>query len=482
MSLEQQKKTIAQLYKSGILVTPKILALIKQGHSFEQIQNQLQVQEKQITDSDIDPSHVNVSIIHNYQDNLKEYSVNDFINHFSVRLQKITSFLRSRSELEDLTSIRRISQKEQGEQVSIIGYVSDITQTKNGHFLLEMEDKTGSVRCLVLDREENKHLLEQVKDVVLDDIIGIRGAVSQGDDRVLFVNTIVTPDIPTVGGLKKCDDDVNAVFIGDLHIGAKLFLEKEFQAFLDWLNLKHPDPVANEVAKKVRYVFVTGDIIEGIGVYPNQDQDLEIMGVRDQYARAAELFSQIPKHIKIILTPGNHDTMRLAEPQPAIYKEFAKDLVELENVVNVSSPSTVAIHKYGDFPGFIVLVYHGNSFFYYFDAVNSIRQAGGIENPDLVMEFLLKRRHLAPTHASVQYIPDADRDELIIDPIPDLFATGHIHKHVVRNFKHITLMNCSCFVGVTDYQKKQGMVPDLAKVTVINLKTRAIQTIDFEHV
>jgi DNA polymerase II small subunit len=145
---------------------------------------------------------------------------------------------------------------------------------------------------------------------------------------------------------------------------------------------------------------------------------------------------------------------------------------------NVSSPSVITIHKSNTFEGFTVLLYHGCSFFYYLD-VEEIRKNGGIDRIDTVMEFLLKRRHLAPAHTSTQFMPDPTKDDLMIEEVPDFFVTGHIHKSVVRNYKQVTMMSCSCFVNVTDYQKKQGMIPDLAKVTTVNLRTREVKILDF---
>jgi len=56
-----------------------------------------------------------------------------------------------------------------------------------------------------------------------------------------------------------------------------------------------------------------------------------------------------------------------------------------------------------------------------------------------------------------------------------------VHKSVVASYKNITILNCSCFVDVTDYQKKQGMLPDLAKVACVNLQTRKVDILDFHE-
>ncbi len=465
--MESNQDIIEKLWEAGVVVTDEIVSQVQKGKTYDQI-----IQSEKTTDS-------KVTIIKSYKDNHHTISVKDFTQHYHIRLEYMSQILKNRTELDNITSIHRVLQKSDNEKVSIIGYVFDIKETKNGHLMFTIEDKTGKIRVCVVNNEQKKDLFAFAKDLVLDDIVGIYGTVMVGKDPIMFVDEIILPDIPNTNPLKKCPDDVNAVFIGDLHIGAKVFLQKDWDRFINWIQAKTGDEKLDEKAKKVKYVIIVGDIIEGVGWYPNQEKDLAIIPFKEQYKRAAELISQIPSHIHIIICPGNHDIMRLSEPQPPIYSDLAEDLLSLPNITNVSSPSIVNIHKTDEFPGFNILLYHGYSFFYYLNNVPSIRQGGGIERIDLVMEYLLKRRHLAPAHTSTLFLPDNDRDELIIDEIPDFFISGHVHKSVVNTYKNVTILNCSCFVDVTDYQKKQGMVPDLAKVACVNLQTRKIDILDF---
>ncbi len=467
--MTQNQEIITKLWDLGIVVTDEILHKISQGASLDEI---LQSQNQQTQEP-------TVTVLKSYVDNHHDITVKDFTQHYQFRLEYLSQLLKTRTELDNLSAIHRVLQKTENEKVSIIGYVQDIRETKNGHLMLTIEDKTAKIRVCVVSNEQKKELFDFAKDLVLDDVVGIHGTLMAGNDPIMFVDEILLPDIPNTNPLKKCPDDVNAVFIGDLHIGAKVFLEKDWEAFIKWINAKTDDNELNEKAKKVQYVIIVGDIIEGVGWYPNQEKDLAIVPFRDQYKRAAELIKQIPSRIKVIICPGNHDIMRLSEPQPPIYKDIAQDLLSLPNIVNVSSPSIVNIHKTEDFPGFNLLLYHGYSFFYYINNVPSIRKAGGIDRIDLVMEFLLKRRHLAPAHTSTLFLPDPDRDELLIDEIPDFFISGHVHKSVISSYKNIAILNCSCFVDITEYQKKQGMIPDLSKVACVNLQTRKIELLDF---
>ena len=47
---------------------------------------------------------------------------------------------------------------------------------------------------------------------------------------------------------------------------------------------------------------------------------------------------------------------------------------------------------------------------------------GGYHRADLIMKFLLKRRHLAPSFKSTPYHPSHKEDPLLIKKIPDFFV------------------------------------------------------------
>ena len=227
------------------------------------------------------------------------------------------------------------------------------------------------------------------------------------------------------------------------------------------------------------YVFVTGDMVDGVGVYPNQEKELFMLDIAEQYAKAAEFLSRIPKHIQIIICPGNHDAMRLAEPQPRPYEDYAAPLYALPNATIVTNPSIINIHSSPTFPGFDVLMYHGYSYVYYGDRVDRLREKGGIDRTDLIMRFLLQKRHLAPTHGSALYIPEKDRDALVINKIPDIFVSGHVHKASMAEYRGITLICSSCWQSITSFEEKLGLHPEPARLPVLNLQTRKSMLIKF---
>ena len=185
------------------------------------------------------------------------------------------------------------------------------------------------------------------------------------------------------------------------------------------------------------------------------------------------------KEINIIICPGNHDAMRLAEPQLPIYKDFSEPLYSLPNVTMVSNPSIVNIHSLNGFSGFDVLIYHGYSFDYYVAEVESLRNKGGYDRADLLMKFLLQKRHLAPSYTSTLYAPDTKSDFLVIDKVPDFFVSGHIHKAVAANYRNVTLISGSCWQSKTSFQEKVGHHPEPSRIPIVNLQTRKIKMLKF---
>lgn len=416
----------------------------------------------------------NVNIIFSYVDNFKKREVQDFVSYFKHRYESLKGILSCRQELQDSISIARLPRKQQGEVISVIGLVLDKSETKNGNIKITLEDNTGTFD--VLFTKNKAEVYETARDIVLDEVIGVSGTIG---NKIIFCNNLYFPEIPITHELKKTPDEVYTVFVSDIHFGIKQFLRGDFTNFIKWLNGEFGNQKQREVASKVGYLFVVGDIVEGVGIYPGQENDLDIKDIYEQYEDAANFFRQIPKHIKIIICGGNHDAIRMSEPQPIFDKAISKSFYEIPNIIMVSNPAIVNVHSSEDFSGIDVLMYHGYSFIYYADNVPSIRSKGGQDRCDLIMKFLLQRRHLAPAHSSTLYVPEPSFDPLVIEKIPDIFVSGHIHRIMASNYRGVTLINSSCWVTQTEDQAKRGIVPHPAKIPIINLQTREIKIMNF---
>jgi DNA polymerase II small subunit len=420
------------------------------------------------------PEKTNVRVVASYKQIPQKKDVQDFTLHYNARLNALQKILYARDELKNMSTVSRILSKRDRENVSIIAMVKDRQITKNNNIILTVEDSTDEIKVLI--NKNKPDIYKEALSIVPDEVIGVSGV---NGDNIIFANNVLWPDIPVSNQLKKSTKEAYAIFLSDLHIGSDNFLKEDFQRFLSWINKDTGNEKQRELASKVKYIFIVGDLVDGVGIYPGQEEELSIPDIYEQYKECHRLLSQIPSDIDIIICAGNHDATRIAEPQPALDQAYSKILTDLPNVTLVSNPATVNIHSHEGFSGYDVLLYHGYSFDYYVANVDSIRNQGGYDRADLIMKFLLKRRHLAPAHTSTLYSPFHEEDPLVISTVPDFFLTGHIHKSAVANYKNITLISGSCWQSKTAFQEKVGHHPEPSRVPLVNLATRDLKILKF---
>lgn len=416
-----------------------------------------------------------LEVVFDYCEKPKKVSVNDFVLYFNRRLEYFTNLLRGRVNLDNVVRISKLKDVfGTNSLVSVIGLVSDISETKNGHYVITLEDKSGQVKCFV--NKDKKDVFVKVSNLCLDEGVAVVGKA--GKD-IIWVDDFVVPSPPAFTGLKKTEREEYVVCISDLHFGAKVFVDDAFAKFLDWICGRTGNEKLNEMARKVKYVVVAGDVIEGIGIYPGQGQDARILSTELQYHEAARWLSQIPEDKCIVVVSGNHDTNRLSEPQPKPPYERVYALYNMPNVIFLSNPSIVKLFCDDPCGGLDFYLYHGGSIFYYANKISHLREKGGAKVPEEVVKFLLEKRHLAPSHGSTLYIPDSQRDPLVIRKMPDFFVTGHTHKMGVANYKGCSILSCGCWVEMSDYQEKMGMFPDIGKCFLVNTRTREPKVLSF---
>jgi DNA polymerase II small subunit len=399
----------------------------------------------------------------------QKLEVRNFVKHFRSRYNGMKKLLMERPELDNLISIDKITGNN---EICIIGLVTSKQITKNKNLILEVEDLTGSVKILINQNKEEVY--EKSKEILLDDIIGFK---CNGTRDFLFVNDFFYPDCHVVEK-KRLEEESYALFISDVHVGSNNFLGDNFMKFINWLNGVGSDDKQKETLKKIKYMFVVGDTIEGVGVYPGQEKELVIKDIKTQYDRLAEFYSKIPKHIQIIQCAGQHDGVRVPEPQPPVGEDFGEALHKLSNVHIVSNPSFIEIGAKGDKEGIKVLMYHGASMHNVIGEIEELRLANAHSSPAKVIKHLLLRRHLAPTHGATTYIP-GDEDCMLIKEVPDIITTGDLHRTDIDSYNNVLIIANSCWQSMTAFEEKVGNVPDPCKVPILNLKSREIRILDF---
>ena len=376
--------------------------------------------------------------------------IENLIAYFKSRYEKLANILSKRPDLRNYTKIADIDDSQ--DSLSLILMVKEIRSSKNGHKLVEFEDDTGTIT--VLFSNNNGELFAEAERLVRDEVVGVIANKSD-DPNFAFGQQIIKPGVLRI---PEKEMDFGIVFLSDVHIGSLTFLEDAFQRFIDWINCEYGDEDQRRVAEDVKYLIIGGDIVDGIGVYPNQDKELAIKDITEQYNEAARFLGNIRSDIKIIIAPGNHDASRVAEPQPAVPEEYAKALYELDNVEFISNPGVVSLD------GIKVLIYHGRSFD---DLVMAVKDFE-YEKSDVIMEELLQKRHLAPIYGERTPLASELEDYIVFDEVPDVFHTGHIHINSYRKYKGIHMINSGTFQTQTEFQKIYNINPTPAEVPILH--------------
>ena len=299
----------------------------------------------------------------------------DFTRYFRDRYSKIREMLSRRLNSRPIESLGRGTS---GREVSLIGMVMDVRTTAKGNRVLELEDPTGMVTAII---QKDSEIFDQSKFILTDEVLGMTG-VSDGNGRI-FVKSLLWPDMPN-----QCrplsEGEGYALLTSDLHVGSKYFLEDAWQRFVNWVNCETNDP--SGMAAQVKYIVVAGDVADGIGVYPGQEEDLSIKDIYEQYEKAADCLNSIREDISIIIAPGNHDIVRQAEPQPNLPESVQKFFKG--NKLFVGNPAQVTLG------GTSLLIYHGRSI------DDLVLRIPGLSygEPEKAMIEMLRRRHLCPVY------------------------------------------------------------------------------------
>jgi len=383
-----------------------------------------------------------------------EYS--DFVAVFRDRYEKLSKQLRGRVNHRPTDAIESMPG---GSEAAMVGMVSDIRSTASGHWLVELEDTNGTFPCLVM---KDRDIADLVNELLLDEVIAVDGTLAD-DGGILFVDSLYFPEIPRTYEPSTADREVEAALISDVHVGSQEFEADAWHRFTDWLHTADAD--------RVEYLLIAGDMVEGVGVYPNQDEELDIVDIYEQYERFSEYLKEVPGDVEIIMIPGNHDAVRLAEPQPAFDEEL-RDIMSAHDARISGNPSTVTVE------GVDVLMYHGVSL----DEVIAELpdEKASYDEPHKPMYQLLKKRHVAPQFGGQTRLAPEEEDYLVMESVPDVFHTGHVHKLGYGKYHNVLAINSGCWQAQTDFQKSVNIDPDVAFAPIVSLDTLDLRIHDFE--
>jgi DNA polymerase II small subunit len=392
-------------------------------------------------------------------------AIEDFLEYFHDRFKRMEKILRQRIDVKSAASVMDALRAQPSAKLKIIGMITEKRESKR-RIILTVEDLQTSVTVLV-PQNAPEEVQKKARMLLLDQVVCM--AVIKTRSTLLIVEDIILPEIGQ-RSQHRAAVPVYAVLTSDIHVGSMKFQREAFNRFILWLNGKHGNERMREMASHVKYVLIAGDIVDGVGVYPNQVRELALKDVHKQYHLAAKYIEQIPDYIEVVVIPGNHDATRKAAPQPAIADAFLETLQESRKVYSLGNPCLVSIHNVE------VLMDHGRSL----DDVISTVPGMSHNNPERAMRLLLQGRHLAPVYGGKTMLAPGNRDFLVIEHIPDIFHSGHVHTLGYTNYRGVLLVNSGGWQTQTEYMRRLGLVPTPGRVPVINLQTLEVNVAAFD--
>ncbi len=375
---------------------------------------------------------------------------------FASRFNKLRQIMSDRPEskkVKDIESVKSITKND--DELYVWGLVTDRKSDRN-ITKITVEDPTSSMEIVVFEGD-----LKDAADTLLMDQFAMFKIVPAKNGG-FFAKDIILPDIPE-HTTNRSKTETYAVFLSDLHVGSKFFMEEELSEFIKWISSADP------IARKIRFVVIGGDLIDGVGVFPGQDKVLDQITTEDQLQKTFEVLDKIPKHIKVFLISGNHDAGRKALPQPAIPKMYNSELWDRENFFMLGNPSMVSLN------GVKVLMYHGQSI----DDVVRTTPGVSYDKPAAVMRHFLKARHMSPIYGSRTPIAPETEDMMVIDDVPDIFHSGHVHFVGLDMYKGVLIVNSGAWQRQTDFQESVGITPTPGMAIIVNLQTMKVYQKDF---
>jgi DNA polymerase II small subunit len=391
-------------------------------------------------------------------------TLDEYLLYFQDRFKRIERLLRQRIDVKAATPILEALKSPAKTKLKIICMLTEKRDSKN-HTILSVEDLQGSATVLV-PQKAPEEVRKKVLMLLQDQVICL--AVIKTRTNLFLAEDIIFPEI----GRKpqqRAQEPVYAVLTSDIHIGSTKFQKEAFKRFILWLNGEYGNQEMKQIASRVKYLLIAGDIVDGVGIYPNQQKELTIRDVHKQYNFAAKYFEKIPNYIEIFLSPGNHDASRKSLPQPAIPEDYLKEIQGKKNIHSVGSPCLLSLH------GVEILMYHGRSL----DDIIAVIPGMDHDHPEKAMKLLMQSRHLAPVYGGKTMLSPENKDYLVIDRVPDIFHAGHIHVLGYCNYRGVLVVNSGGWQEQTDYMEKLGLVPTPGKVPVVNLQTLETTVLSF---
>ncbi|MDR3102265.1 MAG: DNA-directed DNA polymerase II small subunit [Methanocalculaceae archaeon] len=461
----QKNEIVARFLEAGLLVHPAVVTYISESSgsgTIEGIISSLPSAVSVVTPKVVqgmavswfDKLAIGVSLMPEILSGKKGSSVptanpEESFALFRDRYDALAAMMRPRVNPVPIEALVRQSNQFSGTDIGAIGMVVESLASAKGHRIVEIEDPTGTIKVLF---NKNREEFDEVEKILPDEVIGVRGKLAGGiggGGGMIFSEVLFRPEIPLTHTISPSKEPGKTALISDVHVGSDTFLLAAWSRFASWL----------EETPEIKYLLIAGDVVDGIGVYPNQDKELHIKTIYEQYDAVGEMLSALPSHLQIVLSPGNHDAVRAAEPQPVLPEEFCTKFPS--NVTFVENPAIVSLQSVN------VLMYHGRSI----DDMIKFLPGTSYDHPGEIMEEMLKRRHLGPIYGQRTPLLSTPTDHLVIRNVPDILLTGHVHVSAVITYRGVLGVNAGTWQSQTSFQKQMNITPTPAEVVVVDMQT-----------
>ncbi len=383
----------------------------------------------------------------------------EFVQYFKDRLFKLKKIIQGNLFQQGLLTIQGSKEYLDRREVVIAGLVNSKSTTKNGNIRIELEDETSKITCII--SKDSLEAFRKSDEIVEDEVIGLRGGIS---NSLFIAKEIIYPEVPMRTWEALQLEDEYVAFLSDLHFGSKYCLKDKLKNATEFLNGNTED----EIGSKITTVLICGDVVDGIGIFPEQEKELYEKDIYKQFKEFEDFVLSINDDKRIVIIPGNHDPVRLAEPQPTIPEKFIPNLVNKHNIYLGTNPCTVEVR------GKKILMYHGRSLFSLSAQIPKIQEP--FKNPEKIAEIWLRKRHVNPIYGFNPIVPEPE-DELVIKELPDVIHFGDIHHNAASVYRGVRIINSGTFQDTTELQKKSGLVPTPGIVPVLNLKNGSIKQV-----
>lgn len=183
-------------------------------------------------------------------------------------------------------------------RLKIIGMVTEKRESKQ-RTILSVEDLHANLVVLV-PQNASEELEKKTQLLLLDQVVCL--SVVKTRTNLAVVEDIILPEVGQ-RQQHKAPVPVYVALTSDMHVSSTKFQRESFSRFILWLNGKYGNEQMREIAGHVKYVLIAGDIVDGVGIYPNQVRELAIRDVYKQYPTSGEIHRTDPR-----LCPSNHYT------------------------------------------------------------------------------------------------------------------------------------------------------------------------------